>query len=90
MKANRKTNGVKRVPEFVARAERAFARVARNLRTETRRSGLPAVVFPNGKLASKRSVDSKLWACPGFSDSGLGPIPVGYLFRLDSKLIGLR
>ena len=36
-------------PDFVARAERAFARVARKVRAESRRSGLPAVAFPNGR-----------------------------------------
>ena len=45
---------------------------------------------PNLPLGWADGVASKTWACPGFSDSGLGPIPVGYLFRLDSKLIGLR
>ncbi len=53
MKAKPKTNGDKAVPQFVARAERAFERVARKLRAESRRSGLPAVVFPNGKSALK-------------------------------------
>ena len=57
MKAKRKTNGDKQVPDFVARAERAFRRVARKLRAESRRSGLPAVVFHNGTLNGKRSVN---------------------------------
>ncbi len=60
MKTKRKTNGAKKVPEFVARAERAFVRVARNLRAESRCSGLPAVVFPKGKPALRKSVDSEL------------------------------
>jgi hypothetical protein len=58
MKAKRKTSGDKQVHDFVARAERAFIRVARTLREETRRSGLPAVVFPNGK-AQTRNVRKK-------------------------------
>ncbi len=60
MKAKQKTNGATKVPAFVARAERAFLRVARKLQAESRRSGLPAVVFPPGKPASKKSVDRKL------------------------------
>jgi hypothetical protein len=60
----RETNGAKKTPTFVARAERAFARVARKVRLQRRRSGLPAIVFPNKKpQAGKRSgmsVDSKL------------------------------
>lgn len=53
MKAKRKTSGATKVPAFVARAERAFTRVARKLQAESRRSGLPAVVFPNGKAQKK-------------------------------------
>ena len=55
MKANRKTNGAEKVPEFVARAERAFVRVARKVRAENRRLGLPTVVFPNGKPAAMKA-----------------------------------
>ncbi len=62
--STRKTNGAKKTPEFIARAERAFARVTRKVRAESRRSGLPLVVFPNGKPAGVRkretSVESKL------------------------------
>jgi len=58
MKAKRKTNGATKVPAFVARAERAFIRVARTLREETLRSGFPAVVFPSGK-AQTRNVRKK-------------------------------
>lgn len=54
MKAKPKIHGDKEIPQFVARAERAFDRVARKLRAESRRSGLPAVVFPNGKSALKK------------------------------------
>jgi len=39
--STRKTNGAKKTPEFLARAERAFARVALKVRAESRRSGLP-------------------------------------------------
>jgi hypothetical protein len=53
----RKTNGAKKTPAFVARAERAFARVARKVRLESRRSGLPAVVFlsKSHKLEKERN-----------------------------------
>jgi hypothetical protein len=47
--STRKTNGAKKTPEFVARAEGAFARVARKMRAESRKLGLPAVAFPNGR-----------------------------------------
>lgn len=64
MKTNRKTNGATKVPAFVVRAERAFLRVARKLQAESRRSGLPAVVFPNEKRQAGKtrgtSVDSEL------------------------------
>jgi hypothetical protein len=48
MKNNRKTNRYKRVPTFVARAQRAFGRVARKVRAENRKLGLAPVVWPNG------------------------------------------
>ncbi len=56
MKAKRKANDDQQLPDFVVRAERAFRRVARNLRAESRRSGLPAVVFRAGSPISKRSL----------------------------------
>jgi hypothetical protein len=48
MKNNRKTNGTKKPPLFVGRAERAFRRVARKVRAEHRKLGLQPVVWPNG------------------------------------------
>ena len=58
MRAKKATAGEK-TPEFVARAERAFARVARKVRAESRRSGLPLVVFPNGKAPTKKEYVSR-------------------------------
>lgn len=53
MKA-KKANGAKKAPDFVVRAERAFARVAHKVRSESRRSGLRAIVlFEEGETASK-------------------------------------
>jgi hypothetical protein len=57
--STRKTNGAKKTPEFLARAERAFARVALKVRAESRRSGLPAVVFPNGKPQSVQRTEAE-------------------------------
>jgi hypothetical protein len=54
MTTNGKKNGAEKTPAFVARAERAFGRVARKLRAENRKVGLPAVVWSNEK-AAKRS-----------------------------------
>ncbi len=54
MKTKRKTNGKQKVPDFVARAERAFSRVARKIRAENRKLGLSPVVWPNGKRTSAR------------------------------------
>jgi hypothetical protein len=48
----KKKNGAKKAAPFVARAERAFSRVARKLRAENRALGMTAVVFSNG--AAKR------------------------------------
>ena len=54
MKTNGKKNGAKKTPAFVARAERAFGRVALKLRAENRKVGLPAVVWSN-KIVAKNS-----------------------------------
>jgi hypothetical protein len=54
MKYNRKTNGAKKVPTFVARAERAFVRVARKVRAENRKLGLSPVIWPNEKRVVAR------------------------------------
>jgi hypothetical protein len=53
MKNNRETNGGKKPPAFVARAERAFRRVARKVRAENRKLGLRPVVWPNGNTTAK-------------------------------------
>jgi len=50
MKNNRKTSGAKKHPAFVARAERAFVRVARKIRAENRKLGLSPVSWKNGKV----------------------------------------
>lgn len=54
MKRNQRSNGAKKTPAFVARAERAFARVVRKVRAENQKLGLPAVIWPNGKRAVTR------------------------------------
>ena len=46
-------NRGKKPPAFVARAERAFRRVARKVRAENRKLGLRPVVWPNGNTAAK-------------------------------------
>jgi len=51
MKKDQRANGSKKLPMFVSRAERAFGRVARKLRSENRKLGLPAVVWSNGRIA---------------------------------------
>jgi hypothetical protein len=42
-------------PEFVARAERALRRVARKVRAENNRLGLPLLVWSNGKTAPTKA-----------------------------------
>jgi hypothetical protein len=54
MKRNQQSNGAKKAPAFVSRAERAFARVARKLRAENQKLGLRAVVWRNDKTAVTR------------------------------------
>jgi len=54
MKRNRSANDAKKPPAFVARAERAFGRVARKLRAENRKLGLRPGVWANGKRAVPR------------------------------------
>jgi hypothetical protein len=51
MRNNGKSTGAEKQPAFVARAQRAFGRVARKLRTQNRKLGLAPVVWPDGKLA---------------------------------------
>ena len=43
----------RRIPAFVARAERAMRRAARNVRKEHRALGLPIIVWENGKVVYK-------------------------------------
>jgi hypothetical protein len=40
----------KKVEPWIAAAERAFRRVARKLRAEHRRLGIPIIVWKNGKV----------------------------------------
>jgi hypothetical protein len=53
-----KKNGTKarkaqQAPAFVARAQRAFRRAARNVRAESRAHGLGVVIWKNGKVVEK-------------------------------------
>ena len=59
MKNNRKTNGKRKPPLLVGRAERAFRRVARKVRAEHRQLGLQPIVWPNGKRALRGSLKGK-------------------------------
>jgi hypothetical protein len=42
-------------PDFVLKAQRAFRRVARKLRAENKRTGIPLAVWPTEKPKSKRT-----------------------------------
>ncbi len=42
-----------KTPAFVARAERALRRAARNVQTQNRTLGLPLILWKNGKLIEK-------------------------------------
>jgi hypothetical protein len=53
MRNDRKKTVAEKQPAFVARAQRAFGRVARKVRTENRKLGLAPVVWSNGKLKIK-------------------------------------
>lgn len=53
MKANGKKKGVEKTPGFVARAERAFRGVARELRSENKKLGLESVVWNNSNPVTK-------------------------------------
>jgi hypothetical protein len=55
MKRNRTTNRAKKPSAFIARAERAFERVARKVRSENRKLGLSPVVWKNGKVREIRA-----------------------------------
>jgi len=51
-----KKNGTQKTakaPAFAARAERAHQRAARNIRTANRASGLPVIVWKNGKVVEE-------------------------------------
>jgi hypothetical protein len=54
MKKDQRANGSKKLPAFVSRAERAFARVVRKVRADNRKLGLRALVWSNGKGAVTR------------------------------------
>jgi hypothetical protein len=58
VKRNGQQNGAKKSLAFISRAERAFGRVARKLRAENQKLGLPAVVWPNGKRLISRTSSS--------------------------------
>ena len=49
MKTGRGKTKAAKVPEFIRRAERAFRRVAKNLRLESAMTGRPLVVGKNGR-----------------------------------------
>ena len=54
MKKNgHKTHQLEKAPAFVARAERALQRVARNVQTENRAFSLPLLVWKDGKLVER-------------------------------------
>jgi len=43
----------RKAPAFVARAERAFRRVAQNVRAQNRALKLPIIVWQDGKVVEK-------------------------------------
>jgi hypothetical protein len=43
----------RKIPAFVARAERALRRAARNVQSQNRALGLPVIVWQNGKVVEK-------------------------------------
>jgi hypothetical protein len=54
MKKNiRTTHKQSETPAFVLRAERAFRRVAKNVRTQNRAFKLPLILWQDGKLVKK-------------------------------------
>jgi hypothetical protein len=53
MRNDRKETVAEKKPAFVVRAQRAFGRVARKVRTENRKLGLAPVVWPNGRSKIK-------------------------------------
>jgi hypothetical protein len=48
-----KRNAAEKQPAFVARAQRAFGRVARKVRSENRKLRLAPVVWPNDKTKAE-------------------------------------
>ena len=48
-------NKKQKIPVFVARAERAFKRVAKNVRAENRALKLPIIVWRDGKVVKERA-----------------------------------
>jgi hypothetical protein len=54
MKQNGHSSGKPRkAPPFVARAERALRRAARNVKTQHRAFGIPVVVWEDGKVVER-------------------------------------
>ncbi len=53
MKKNGHTPNKLKTPAFVARAERALRRAARNVQTQNRAFNLPVIVWQNGKVVEK-------------------------------------
>jgi hypothetical protein len=48
-----KKNRASKTPLWAKRAERAMRRVAKNIRANNRRLGLPLIVWENGKVVEK-------------------------------------
>jgi hypothetical protein len=53
MRKDQKRTAAEEQPAFVARAQRAFGRVARKVRTENRKLRLAPVVWPNDRTKIK-------------------------------------
>jgi len=54
MKQNgHRTSKTRKTPAFVARAERAFRRVAQNVKAQNRALKLPLIVWQHGKVVQK-------------------------------------
>jgi len=53
MKKNGHSPKTAKAPAFVARAERALRRAARNVKAQNRAFNLPVIVWQNGKVVEK-------------------------------------
>ena len=53
MKKNGHPSKSQKAPLFVRRAERAFRRVAKNVKAQNRAFKLPVIVWQNGKVVEK-------------------------------------